>query len=161
MLKNSESRIIFVSGLIWFAVSLYLFPLGVRLLTATMEPPLDSQTFSLLTPLGHLLGGRTEAVIALLAFGLFIGYFKGRYVLGKSVEREVARIRSTHDVSFKHIYSKKQYIIIGSMVFIGMAVKFFGVPNDWRGTIDVAIGFALMNGGVAYLRQALLNLEAT
>jgi len=35
---------------------------------------------------------------------------------------------------------------------LGMGIRYFGVPVDVRGLIDVAVGSALINGAMLYFR---------
>jgi hypothetical protein len=45
-------------------------------------------------------------------------------------------------------------MLMGIMILLGLSMKWLGLPIEIRGTIDVAIGSALMNGGIAYFRTA-------
>lgn len=159
-MKNRPAILLISAGIVWLCVSLYLFPLGVRLLMQTLEPPLSETTYSLLTPVENLLGGRSEGVLLLLAVGLLLGMVKGRAVMAKSVEKEAQRISQLSTPSWSEIFSKRQYIVMGVMICIGVGMKFFSVPNDWRGMVDVAVGFALLQGASAYFRNGIMSLRA-
>lgn len=153
---NHRSLIIF-SGAIWFVVGSFLLQLGLRLLMGTLEP--EATFSSMLTFVSFRMGSLENAVILLITLGLIIGFFKGRFVLGKSVKRLVSRIRSFQQPTpISKIYTPAYYILLGSMMMIGMLIKYFQVPDDIRGTVDVAIGAALINGSMLYFRAAFSPL---
>ncbi len=153
-MKLSHTKLIVLSGLIWFAIGVYLLQLGLGLLLGTLHAGADVPT-----PLIHTLSPwivtAQTAVLGLILLGLFIGYFKGRYVLGKSAKRGVSRILSfPSPVPLSKIYSLKYYLLLGLMVGLGVSIKFLGIHNDIRGFIDVAIGAALINGAAIYFQCA-------
>ncbi|CCB91021.1 putative membrane protein [Waddlia chondrophila 2032/99] len=105
--------------------------------------------------LSNALGSHENSVIALILAGLVIGFYKGRFIFAKSVKRVVDRIRKFEEpTSIAKMYSLPYYLLLLSMIGLGMAIKFFQVPMDVRGAIDVAIGAALINGSMLYFRQA-------
>ena len=135
MLKCSHSTLIYLSGLVWLIVGISLLRLG----------------------LGLLMGSELEAtVITLIGVAAFIvGYFKGRFVLGKSANKGVERIRQMpNPVSITQIYSPKYYILLGGMILLGISIKYLGLSNGVRGFVDVAIGMALLTGALIYFRHA-------
>ncbi len=149
---NHRSLIIF-SGAVWFVVGSFLLQLGLRLLMGTLEP--EASFSSMLHFVSHRMGSIENAVILLITIGLIVGFFKGRVVLAKSVNRLVTRIRSFHEPTpIAKIYTLPYYILLASMMMIGMLIKYFQVPDDIRGTVDVAIGAALINGAMLYFRAA-------
>ncbi len=96
-----------------------------------------------------------NSAAALVAFALMIGYFKGKYVMRKSANRIVARIQGLpNPISLFKAYHPAYFILIASMMGIGMFIKALGLPNEIRGFIDVAIGSALINGSMNYFRSA-------
>lgn len=139
--------------MIWFVIGVFLLQLGLRLLTGLLLP--EAYYSSMFTFLAGTLGSYENSVIALILAGLMIGFYKGRYVLAKSVKRVVNRIRSFEEpTSITRMYSLPYILLILSMIGLGMAIKFFQVPTDIRGAVDVAIGAALINGSMQYFRQA-------
>ena len=118
--------------------------------------------FPLLHSIAPYFGGKEQTATILIALGLLIGFFKGRFILGKSAKRGVERICSfPNPTSLSNIYSAKYYILLGGMVGLGMSIKFLGLPNDIRGLVDVAIGAALINGAMIYFRSAVeMNMAA-
>jgi hypothetical protein len=78
---------------------------------------------------------------------------KGRFVLSKTVRRVVHRISSLSEpIRFLDVYSAKYFVLIASMILLGMTLRWLSVPSDIRGMIDVAVGSALMNGAMLYFR---------
>lgn len=154
-MKLSHAKMIVISGLIWFGIGVYLLQLGLNLLLEGMNSSGFTGHYPLLKALVPYLGSFETTVVMLIVVALFIGYFKGRYVLGKSAKRGVNRIRSfANPAPLHHIYSGKYYILLGSMIALGISIKYMGLPNDVRGLIDAAIGSALINGSMIYFKLA-------
>lgn len=153
MLKLKHSGLIVIAGIVWLAVGVFLLNMGLRLIaTSALE---ISQEFPLLNWFATLFGGIQQAAIAIIGVSLLVGYFKGRFVLFKTVRRMVNRIRTFKEpVSFHLIYSLKFYILIALMIGLGATIRMLGTPNDVRGMVDVIIGSALINGSIHYFRMA-------
>lgn len=159
MLRFSHRTLIILSGLIWMGIGCFLLQLGLNLL---LKGPQTQQENPLLQFLTVYLGERESAAIFVIALCLYVGYLKGRYVLGKSVRRGVLRILALpNPSSLTYIYSPKYYLLIGLMVGLGISIKYLGLSNDWRGSVDVVIGSALINGALLYFRFASKPLEAS
>lgn len=134
MINLSHKTLIVLSGLLWFAIGAWLLPLGLRFLVEGELP--DS------------------IKITLIVFALFIGYFKGKKVLGKSAQRGIQRILSlSNPAPLSQIYPPLYYLLLASMILIGFLAKF--LPLDLRGFIDTAIGAALIHGSMVYFKAAL------
>jgi hypothetical protein len=104
--------------------------------------------------LRHTFGGKEQAAAALIVVCLFIGFLKGRFVLSKSALRVVTRIRSLpNPAPLTSVYSWQYCLLIGVMILLGMGIRFFGVSDDVRGIVDIAIGSALINGAMHYFRS--------
>jgi hypothetical protein len=162
MLKFSHTIMIVLSGLVWFVVGVGLLSLGINILIALAIHDQAAMVTSqpLLQFLSTLSGTKEAAVMVLLAFCLFVGYMKGRYVLGKSAIRGINRILAfPKPMHLKNIYSPKYYILLASMMFLGFLAKL--LPSDIRGTVDVIIGAALINGAIIYFRAAYELFEGT
>jgi hypothetical protein len=150
-----RSWIVF-SGFVWFFIGMLLLYKGLLFITDAAF-----QTQSLSYRLRDTFGNQQQAATSLMALGLMIGFFKGRFVLVKTVQRVVARLVSLPTpIRLKDAYTRSYWILIGSMMALGMVFRFLPLPLDVRGTIDVAIGSALINGAILYFRAALLNLPA-
>lgn len=156
MLKCAHSVLLFLSGLVWLVVGCNLLPLGLRLLLGTLDPSAQSWT-PLLDSLAHLIQQPEQAVQLIVLAGLLLGFLKGRTVMAKAVAREVARIRALpNPAPITCLYGIKAVIVLAIMGLLGMSMKWFQVPPDVRGGIDIAIGAALINGAVIYFKQGLL-----
>lgn len=155
MFKVSHSTLIFLSGFVWLAVGGILLPLGLDFIVGALLRENAAQPHPVLNFLAPYAGGLDSAALIWIAFALFIGFLKGRRVFAKSVNRSVSRILTLpNPASLSKIYTPSYYLLLGSMVLIGILVRF--TPMDVRGGIDVAVGSALINGAVLYFRQAWL-----
>ncbi|MEI8365823.1 MAG: hypothetical protein WCF65_05325 [Parachlamydiaceae bacterium] len=159
-MKLSHSKLITLSGLVWFAIGVYLLQLGLTLIFGNFHMP--AELFQHHLPFIHALmgyiGGKEIAAILLVIIALYAGYLKGRYVLGKSAQRGIDRIGTLPNPShIKTIYAPAYYLLLGGMVVLGISIKYMGLSNDVRGLIDVIIGSALINGAMIYFRAAREN----
>lgn len=138
-MKLQPRTLIIISGLIWFAIGLWLLNLGINFLVeASKDPRKAAIIFS------------ETALFILLALGLLIGFLKGRFVLSKTVERNTARLKESN--SLASLFTPAYLVLIAVMVTLGILVRF--LPIDIRGFVDVAIGAALINGAMLYFRKA-------
>ena len=155
-MQCKHSTMVFISGLVWLGVGLFLMPLGVSLLLSTLGiDHTTDRSYPLIQSLSPLAGGLEQTVLILLCLGLLIGFFKGRFVLGKSAKKGIERIRQfSNPTPLSNLYSLKYFILILGMIGLGIGIKWAGISNDVRGLIDVAIGAALINGAVIYFRSA-------
>lgn len=150
-MKCKHSTLIYLSGIIWFSIGTFLMMLGLNLLLDGVRSPASTPLISALAPYA---GGGEQVVIALITLGLFVGFLKGRFVLGKSAQRISKRITQFPEpVHIKDIYSMPYYFLIAGMMCLGISIKYFGIPSDIRGAIDVAIGAALINGALVLYRM--------
>jgi hypothetical protein len=144
--------LIIFSGLVWFAIGLFLLFKGLNFLVLAMKG--EGETLWM-GPLGAILGGKEQSSLFFISAALLIGFIKGRFVLVKSVKRIVARILSLpNPAPLIAVYTKGYFLLIGGMMGLGFMLKWVGLPLDVRGTLDVAIGSALMHGALLYFRNA-------
>ena len=155
-MKLKPSILIAISGLVWLAVGVYLMQLGIGFLVEGKMIAASGGTGTpILSWLHPYVGGVEMAAIILVAIALYIGYLKGRYVLGKAAQRGVARILSLpKPIALSKIYAPRYYLLLGLMILIGISMKWLGVSKDLRGFVDIAIGAALINGSMIYFRMA-------
>lgn len=154
MLKVNHKALILLSGAVWMIAGCGLLYLGLHLMIDGLQARAE---VPLLSSLGPFLGGIEQVALFLIVFGLFIGYMKGRYVLGRAAKKGIHRIRTLPEpADISSIYSKQYYLLLGAMVLLGMSIKWLGLPNDVRGFVDVAIGSALINGAMCYFRECYL-----
>jgi hypothetical protein len=153
MLKFSHRVLIAMSGIVWLAVGFYLMPLGINFLVKSAE--VGGGNLYLLNGL-HDLGVSLESgALILIALGLAIGYGKSRAIFSKAVKRGVTHIRSLPEKApITSVYTPKYLALLGFMVLLGLSMKWFSVPLDIRGLVDVAVASALINGSMMYFRHA-------
>jgi len=146
----THRRWIFLSGWIWFFVGAMLLYKGLHFISeATL------QTDSLSFRFRDVFGSTQQAATILIATALLVGFLKGRFVFSKTVQRMTARILSLPSpIQWSKVYAPSYWIIIGSMMGIGMLFRFLPIPIDLRGWIDTAVGSALLNGAMLYFRVA-------
>lgn len=141
---------IVLSGVIWFAIGAMLLYKGLRFISLGIVAPT-----SMCKSLSSTLGSEQRAATLFVAFGLLIGFFKGRLVLSKTVRRVVGRILSLPlPIRPSQVYQPAYYLLIGAMVMLGLLFRYLPIPIDLRGMIDVAIGSALVNGALLYFRAS-------
>lgn len=158
MFRFRHKTLIFISGMIWLTVGAFLLPLGLHFIVDSAQKSLilHQNSLPLLNFFAGWTGGFEQAAMFVVALALMIGFFKGRYVISKSVNRLVNRIRSFPEPTpLSRIYSPPYYILLSSMILIGVGIKYLGVPYDIRGMVDVAIGAALINGAMLYFRLGM------
>lgn len=126
--------LIVISGTIWLAIGSWLLPLGLSFI---------------------MNGTLTEsAKILIISLALFIGYLKGKKVLGESAKKGIKRIYTLpNPAPFTQIYKPAYYLLLFAMIGVGFLAKL--LPLDLRGFIDTAIGAALINGSMVYFKTCL------
>lgn len=83
---------------------------------------------------------------------LAVGIAKGRFVLAKTSERNIERIRlMTEPQRPIRVYSLRSWIVIGLTVALSLALTVLDTPPFWRGGINLAVGFALLISSLNYL----------
>ena len=150
----SVKKWIVVSGMTWLVIGSYLMVKGLKWITLSMtlaETPRMMGWFS------GIAGSLQQGALLLICLALLIGFIKGRTVLAKSVNRVVARLQAEKaPIRFSNAYDRKYFIIIGSMMGLGMVLRFLPIPFDIRGAVDVTVGSALINGAMLYFRAAVM-----
>jgi len=157
MKKLSKKNAILLSGAVWMGIGVLLLTKGILYLEDARIAVSNwtQEGFSLIKKLTEYTKNPEQAALILICGALFVGFFKGRVVLKRSVNRVVDRIRSQPaPLSLKNIYSKGYLFLIGGMMCMGMAFKYLPLPLDVKGFIDFAVGAALINGSMLYFRAA-------
>jgi hypothetical protein len=156
-MRAKHIGLVVLSGLLWLGIGVMLLVKGLRFVVYA-EP--GCKMLENLTP---YVGTRDQAIVFLIALGLFAGFMKGRFVLMKAVKKVVNRIASlSTPLKISQIYDKRYYALMVLMMGMGLALNFLNIPGDVRGTVDIAIGSALMNGAMGFFRSALtFNKEYT
>lgn len=149
-MRLKHTHLVVLSGLLWLGIGLLLMTKGLYFITQA------SGDCKMLSQLAPYVGTREQGMVLLIALALLAGLIKARTVLLKAVKKVVTRIVSLESpVSIGMIYDKRYYALMGVMMGMGLMMNWLQVPADVRGTIDVAIGSALINGAMAYFRMAL------
>ncbi|MBN4067297.1 hypothetical protein JYU14_04360 [Simkania negevensis] len=155
-MKFRHSTLITLLGLLWCAVGGMLLIIGTRLFTAIVSYQVNPKQLLFMQGLSKRAGGIDQAAIVLIGIALVVGYMKGKYVLRKSCVRVVNRLFKLPNPAYLHqALSKWFYLLIGTMICLGISLRVFGAPVDLRAVIDVAIGSALINGALTYFRFAV------
>lgn len=116
------------------------------------------QGFSLIKKLTEYTKNPEQSALILICAALCIGFFKGRVVFKRTVNRVVSRIHSEEEpIALGKIYSLGYVILIVGMMGLGMIFKYLPLPLDLKGFLDFAIGFALINGAMLYFRSAFVS----
>lgn len=148
-MKIRHGLAITLSGVLWMAVGILLLLKGFSLL---LHP--SGQTLPLLSFIQALTKDAEQASLILVSLGLLIGFLKGRLVLAKTASRIIKKILSLpNPCAISSIYGRGYLLLLASMVFLGMLLKWIPVPHDIKGVIDIAIGSALTNGSAFYFRH--------
>lgn len=151
-MRVSPFRALIISFASWLGIGVFLLYKGLRLL---VELAPGTSHSSMLSFFSEIAGGTQQAVLMCICIGLFVGFMKGRFVLSKTVTRLSNRFFSYgRPMLLKEMYPAYYLALVGSMILLGMSLKWMPVPQELRGTVDVAIGAALTNGAFQYLRVA-------
>lgn len=149
-MRFSARSLLTLSGLLWIGIGMMLLSLGIRFLTEAT----DLRAAAMLPKLVLYTGSVEQAMLILVAFALAIGHFKAKFVLAKTVRRTVTRVAAEKDPTLATLFTPATIVLMAGMMSLGMLMNFLGVPLDVRGTIDIAVGAALVNGAVQTFQAA-------
>lgn len=121
----NKTRLIFISGMIWTIVGCSLSILGTIFLSRAGALPL-------------------------ILLALPIGYAKGRFIMKKSAMRQLSRLSTLKEASLKDLFSRGYVLLLAIMMCLGFLLRF--CPLMLRGTIDIAVGFALIIGSLNFYK---------
>jgi hypothetical protein len=131
--RVSKKTLLVIAGGVWLTVGCFLFLFGT----------------SLVKPAPH--------AFLLMLGALLVGFLKGNFILKKTAIRQASRIASLKEASLKNLYSPAYYLLLGSMIALGFCMRF--LPTLARGTVDIAIGSALIVGSLHLFRFKLPALS--
>jgi len=157
-MKFGPRTLIFLSGLIWLMIGIFLLSLGSNFIIQACNAATIGifSKASLIPLLKNTIKDISQVAVVELSFALFLGYLKGRAVFSKTVHRQVERIRSLPSpIPLAKIYTRGYYFLIAGMIGLGMSMRFLPIGSDIRGIVDVAVGMALISGALQYFRQAI------
>lgn len=163
IMNVKKSTLVLLASALWFIVGIslmflghYYFNLGRQLLPSLAF----NGSFSIIAFLTNFLPNPQNAASLCQVLALTIGFIKGRFVLKRTVERQIERIRGLQEKApITAIYSKNLYFLVVGMILLGMSMKYLPIFYDTRGFIDLAVGFALMNGSFHYTKMLPRLLE--
>jgi hypothetical protein len=98
------------------------------------------------------LGGFEAGLLTLVALALIIGLAKGRFVLTRTASRLIAQYHKGPVVFRKTLLFRTLPLIL-LMMGLGLSLRLLNTPPDLHGAIDIAIGTALAQGGIAFVRM--------
>jgi len=134
-----------VAGALWTAAGLILLVVGVRLLSG--------------------VGSRRVAVVAAVA--IVLGAAKGWFVLRAVADRNIRRIENLPGPgAVWQIYLPGGWAFIAAMMLLGMTLRRLNghYPTPWGpqalGSVDLAVGVALLTGASRYLTRQTHIAEA-
>ena len=157
MWKAHHHTLIFLSGLIWLIVGVFLLTFGLSLVIGAINNPFEMR-FSFVKTLSTLFGDTKTGCLVCLTSALTIGHLKGRFVLSRSAKRQIDRILSfVPPVPLSRLYSPGYYLLLASMMGMGMIMRWLPAAQDVRGLIDMAIGCALISGSFTYFHYLLFR----
>lgn len=155
MIKTSHSTLYALSGIIWMGVGIMLLNLGLGFLMNGFQTGVfvvDGYS-GLFSWMATLTGAADYAAIAFIMLSLVAGIAKGRFVMAKAAQKSAMRIsKLSNPTAITNLYSRSNLILLAIMMGMGMVMKVLALPYDIRGSIDVAVGCALMQGSLAYFR---------
>jgi hypothetical protein len=146
------------SSVIWLGMGLFLLNKGVGFVIESVEVVARGHASGhpLVHWLAQILGSAASGAIVLFGIALVAGPFTGRTVMAKAVGTIVGRIATLPELSpLWKVYGRRSYILILSMMALGLCLRLLGIPEEIRGTVLVAVGTALIHGGIQTLRMAI------
>lgn len=150
-MKCNHRVLITLSGLLWLAIGTFLLFIGLRFLTTSLL--VVSPGFSVASLMRSLPFSPENQAVCLMALAIFLGSFKGRFLLSKSAKRQLARIASLpNPAPLRLIYGKGYYLLIALMMSMGGVMRLLPISLDTRGVIDIVIGSALIQGSLFYFK---------
>ncbi|MCK4934391.1 MAG: hypothetical protein KAR79_02275 [Simkaniaceae bacterium] len=155
------SAIIF-SGSMWFFMGALLIFKGMSYISegALAFEAAQNVHFSLISFTVPFFSSLQKSVFALVIASCSIGYFKGHFVMSKTVNRMCRRIITLHaPFKIQEMYTKGYVILICSMMILGMSMRFIPISADVRGVLDLAVGVALMKGSFLFFKRGLILRE--
>ncbi len=145
-MKLRPWNVILFTGLVWLLVGFFLTLKGLKLIVSGVF----SENFFI-----SWIGSFENASLVLIACSLLLGFIKGRFVMIKTINRVTKHLLSLpYPLKVTNLYPTSYYILLGSMILLGILCKFLGIPKMLLGCIDLTIGSALINGAMIYFRYA-------
>ena len=125
-MKLTARKAILFSGILWMVIGILLLFKGISYLSLAGNAVINGtqQGFSLIKKLTEYTKNPEQSALIIICIALLIGFFKGRVVFKRTVNRVVTRIQSQQEpISFRKIYSMGYVILIVGMMGLGMVFK--------------------------------------
>jgi hypothetical protein len=160
-MRLSHKRLIWIGGIAWLAVGIFLLTVGVKRLQHTVRDLQCGLTDG--HPLGNWLQGQVgspgNAAVVMLAVALGLGLVKGRFALAKAMRRLLCKIDGLPDPApVSQVYGAGYLALVVGMIALGALLRVIGVAEEVRGIILTAVGFALARASLGAFRA--LNRSA-
>ncbi len=151
-MRFTHNIAIITSGIIWLLVGLFLLYKGL-FFTVLAKVTFMDEGYPLFNVLAKIKQDPETVALISVTLALVVGLIKGRFALAKSAKRTVARLVSTPaPLKPKDVFPIPYILLVMLMMLLGMSLKYFNVPYDVRGFVDVAVGSALINGAIIYFK---------
>ena len=135
------------SGISWLLIGSVLIYRAMRwFIASTMPEEGVEKAF-------FLKIGDWKGVSLLCIVGICLGWAKGRLIFRKTVDRVVRRIlQLPSPFPIRKMYAPGYLALMIGMSGFGMCFRFFPLPPDIKGFLDLTIGVALCVGSGFYFR---------
>ncbi len=91
-----------------------------------------------------------------ISSGLALAFIKYCLVFKKMADRNITRISKMREREpLYRLYTAPTYILIVVMMSAGILARKTGIPREYMGTIDIAIGLGLFLGAIHFFRQMI------
>ena len=156
MWKAHHHTLIFLSGLIWLIVGVFLLTFGLSFVIGAINNPFEMR-FSFVKTLSTLFGDPKTGCLVCLTSALTIGHLKGRFVLSRFAKRQIDRILSfVPPVPLSRLYSPGYYLF-ASMMGMGMIMRWLPAAQDVRGLLIWPLGALYISGSFTYFHYLLFQ----
>ncbi len=153
-MNHPKKTLLLLGALIWFGAGSMLLLKGLYLLIESSQAPLFQQW--IIAKLSPIAGGNEQAALVLVSIGLFIGFIKGRLVLERSAKRVVESLSLLGEkAKLKDLFTVRYLFLIALMMLLGRMMTWLQIDHALRGTIDVAVGSALIHGSMYLFRTII------
>ncbi len=94
-----------------------------------------------------------DMALIFVILGLVVGFIKTKFVFNRLVSSNLQRIHSMEGKGFIFAFiTPKSYVLIISMILIGMLLRNSSLPREYLSIIYMGVGLALIISGLKYFR---------
>lgn len=139
-----------MGGAFWLIAGFMLLTKGIGFLKNLM---FFESSHPLLDFYLNLTQDKETAVALLIATALALGMMKAIFILRKVAKKACLRLSTFPDPApISALFGFRFLVIITGAMLMAYCVRQSGLSPDIRGVIDVAVGAALLNSAMIYLR---------